>query len=129
MVEVENDFIKFYIEDGILFSEYKRMVSVNIEYSKEVIKLRNQISNNVNQYWCYDIRNLKSMDLESRNYADKYGQDNLFACAVIVNSLLTQFIFNVFLKMKKPNIPFKSFSTKEDAVAWLNELKIKNESN
>ena len=67
MAEVENDFIKFYLEDGILYSEYKSIVSVNIEYSKEVIKLRNQISNNMNQYWCYDIRNLKRMDLESRN--------------------------------------------------------------
>lgn len=124
---VENDFIRFEFLDGILISEYKIPTQINLEKSKSVIRLRHEISNNQNQYWCYDIRNLKSMDLESRKYADKHGQEFLNACAVIVNSPVTQFIFNVFLKIKTPNIPFKSFKDKKEAISWLNEIKSKNE--
>ncbi len=128
-MKVENEFMEFWIENDILFSRFKIKTYIDLEKSKTIIQLRNQISGEKYQYWCNEIKNVNGFSIEARNYANKFGQDNLFACAVIVNSLLTQFIFNVFLKMKKPNIPFKSFSTKEDAVAWLNELKIKNESN
>jgi hypothetical protein len=125
---MENEVIKYWFDAGILFSEYKGKVVGNYKTISSVIQLRNKISNNQNQYWCYDIRNLKSMDLESRKYADKYGQDFLYACAVIVNSPVTQFIFNVFLNLKSPKIPFKSFYNEEEAVDWLKKIKQENES-
>lgn len=125
---IENDFIKFEFIDEILFSEYKVPTQIDIDKSKSVINLRHEISNNQRQYWCYDIRNLKSMDLESRKYADKHGQEFLFACAVIVKSPVTQFIFNVFLNLKSPKIPFKSFYNEEEAVDWLKKIKQENES-
>jgi hypothetical protein len=123
---MENDIIKYWIEDGILYSSYKMPVDVTLENAKAIIELRHAISNNEKQYWCQDITNLKSFTKEGRDYADIHGQDFLYATAVIVNSHITMFIFNIFIKIKTPRIPFQAFKNKEAAVAWLKELKKKN---
>lgn len=128
MQVVENDIIKYWIDDGILFSEYKKPVNITLNDAKAVILLRHQISNNKNQYWCYDIAFLKSYSKETRDYADVHGQDMLYATAVIVNSHITMFLFNSFIKLKKPVIPTHVFKNKEKAVAWLKEMKKKNEN-
>lgn len=125
--EVENDFIKFMIEDGILFSQFKTTSIGTLEDIKAIINLRHEISAGEKQYWCYDFSGMKTFDKDARDYADKYGQDYLHACAVILNSHITKFIVNTFILLKKPAVPLKGFSKKEDAVNWLKELKKKNE--
>jgi hypothetical protein len=122
---MENDIIKYWIEDDILYSAYKMPVDITLENAKAVIELRHAISNNEKQYWCQDITNLKSFTKEGRDYADIHGQDFLYATAVIVNSHITMFIFNIFIKIKTPRIPFQAFKTKAAAVKWLKELKNK----
>lgn len=124
---VENEFMKFWVENGILYSVYKIPVDVDLEKAKESIALRHEISNNQKQYWCFDVAFLKNFSKESRDYADIYGQDFLYACAAILHSHLTKFMFNTYLKLKASKIPMKAFTKKEDAVAWLLEIKAKNE--
>ena len=96
MKTIENSDIRFWIEEGILFSEYKQPHEMNLENSKEIYELRRQISDGQDQYFCYDIGNLKSMTKEARDYGEIYGQDNLAASAIIVNSHITLFIYNTF---------------------------------
>ncbi len=127
MKELENETIRFWIENGILYSEYIKSSIGDYEVIKSVIDLRHEISNNEKQYWCYDIKDLTTMNKEARDYANIHGQDFLHGCAVIVNSHITKFIFNAFLMIKKPKIPFKAFNNKTNAVEWLKELKSKNE--
>lgn len=90
---IENDYIKYWIEDGILYSEYKKETAIVLELCR------------------------------------KYGQDFLYACAVIVNSHLTLFIYNIFVKTKTVRVPLKAFTKKEKAAEWLKETKIKIEKN
>lgn len=125
---MENSYIKFWFENGILFSEYKTSVELDNERMNEVIAMRHEISNEQHQYWCYNIHKVKSISKEARDYAEKNGQEYLHGCATVVNSSITKFIFNTFLKLKKPSIPFQVFNNKEDAVCWLKELKRKNET-
>ncbi|RVT73155.1 hypothetical protein EOD40_14955 [Flavobacterium sufflavum] len=127
MKEVENDFIKFWIEDGILFSQFKKITNGNLENIKAIIDLRHEISDGKKQYWCYDFNGIKSYEKDARDYADQYGQDYLYVCAVVLNSHITKFILNTFMMLKNPVVPLKGFTKKEDAVNWLNELKRKNE--
>ena len=123
---IENDDIKFWIEDDILYSEYKVSFNMNIENSKIIYELRRQISNGKDQYFCYDISNLKSMTKEARDYGEIHGQDNLAASSIIVNSHIALFLYNTFIKIKKVNIPVKAFINKKDAVKWLKEIKKTN---
>lgn len=126
-MKVENEFIEFWIEKEILFSQFKLKTDIDLEKSKPIIQLRHQISGDKSQYWCNDIKNIRSYSIEARNYAQIHGQDLLFASAVIVHSKINKLIFNVFLKLRTPKIPFKSFSNKEEAVVWLYQIKAENE--
>lgn len=124
---LENDFIQFWIEDdGILYSQFKKTAIGTKENIKTIIDLRHEISDGEKQYWCYDFNGIQSYDKEARDYADQYGQEYLHACAVILNSHITKFILNTFMKLKSTSVPLKGFTKKSEAVKWLNELKENN---
>lgn len=123
MEEVENDFVKFWIEDSILYSQFKKPIDGSVQNIKTIIDLRTEISDGKKQYWCYDFNGIRNYDKEARDYADKYGQENLQACAVILNSHITKFILNTFMMLKKPIVPLKGFTKKTEAINWLKELK------
>lgn len=127
MEELENDFIKFWIEKGILFSRFKKPTELNIDTIKETIAMREKISGGQKQYWLYDITNLKTVTKEARNYATKYGEDFIYANAVLVNSYISKFIYTSYLKLSKPDFPFLCYTKKEKAIDWLLEIKAKNE--
>jgi hypothetical protein len=124
--KIENEHIIFWIENGILFSEYKETFEMTLENSIEIYALRKEISNGQNQLFCYDISKLKSMTKEARDYGEIYGQNELTASSIIVNSHLTMFIYNAYLKLKNVKIPVKAFRTKEQAVEWLEHFKKNN---
>ncbi|WP_051590778.1 DUF7793 family protein [Flavobacterium daejeonense] len=122
---IKNEYIEFWQEDGILFSRFQGGVEVDVERMKEAVKLREEISSGVNQYWLYDITRVKFITKEARDYADQYGQNYLHAVAVLVNSHITKFIFNTYIKLKKPIMPFFVFTNKKKALGWLLEVKEK----
>jgi hypothetical protein len=125
--KIENEYIIYWKENDILFSSFKSSTVMTIDVIKTSIEMRHELSDNSKQYWCSDFTNLKSFNKDARDYAEIHGQEFLFATAVVVNSHITRFILNTFMKLKKANIPLKAFKTKEDAVSWLNELKRINE--
>lgn len=127
MIELENEFIRFWVVDGILHSKFKMEVNMDLDMIQKLIEVRHTISDNVNQYWCYDVEEVKGFPKECRDYVDIYGQDFLFASAVVINSHIQKFLFNTFLKLKKSKIPFQAFTNKEKAIQWLREIKAKNE--
>lgn len=126
---LENEFIRFWKSEGILYSEYKRPVKLDLNSGVEIIKLRHEISAGEKQYWCYDFKNIISMPSDTKEHAAKYGQEFLHATAVIVYNHLQKFIVNIFISLKKPTIPFMAFTDKEKAITWLRQQKNKNESN
>lgn len=126
MKKIENDFIKFWIEDDILYSQFKKPTIGTLENIKAIISLRHEVSAGEKQYWCYDFGGIKTFDKVARDYADKYGQDNLHACAVVLNSHITKFIVNTFMLLKNPVVPLRGFTKKSEAINWLNELKEMN---
>ncbi len=129
MNEIKNNYVRFWIEEGILFNKFSTQIELNSQIVKELIELRHELSDGVFQYWCYDFTEVTSMPKEGRDYADKYGQEFLHASAAIVKSRIQSFIINIFIGLKNPKILFKAFIEKEDAVEWLNRIKQKNELN
>lgn len=127
MEEIENEYVKYWFENGVLINELKKPVHITLEIMIGLIELRHQISNNKHQYWSMDGTKVLSVNKEARDYAAKYGQDFIYANAAIINSHLTKAIFNAFMILKKPEIPFLFFTKKEKAIEWLMEIKAKNE--
>ena len=127
MKKLSNDFVTFWQEDGLLFSEFKHDVILNLNVCSELIRLRHEISADEKQYWCYDFKRVISMPREGKEYAEQYGQDYLHASAAVVYNHLQKYIVNIFIAMKNPTVPFKAFTNKEKAILWLKEIKEKNE--
>ncbi|HTG66261.1 MAG TPA: hypothetical protein VL859_07795 [Flavobacterium sp.] len=123
---VKNDYIEFWLENGIMFSRFREGVEVDLERMKGVVRLREEISNGENQYWLYDLGNVKFITKEARDYADKYGQNYLKSVAVLVNSHITKYVYNTYIKLKKPIMPFLVFTNREKALEWLLEVKEKS---
>ncbi len=120
---IKNEYVEMWIENGILFSKFQKSIEIDIEKMKLLIGLREEISNGLNQYWMYDIGNLKNVTKEARDYADINGQNYLNAIAVIVSSHITKFIFSTYIKLNKPLKPCLVFKDKVKALEWLLELK------
>ena len=127
MKEIENDFMKFWIEDGILFSKYKKDRVLDLKTVVELIEMREKISVEENQYWLYDLTRVKNNTNEARYYVGEHGHNLLNACAIIVDSSVTKFMFKSYEKFKSPDFPFAAFTDKDEAVKWLSEIKAKNE--
>lgn len=123
---LSNHFVKFWIDNDILYNEFITPIELTRENVIEIIKLRHELCNGVSYYWCTSFHNIKSMPKDGRDYTDKYGQDFLHASAAVVSNIFEAFVVNIFIKLKRPKLPFKAFSCKEEAVAWLLELKAKN---
>jgi hypothetical protein len=127
--ELEDDLSKLWIDkDGILYSIFKKEIELNVPVCKQCIALRHEISGGEKQYWLYDFNNIKSMPSEGKDYADKYGQDFLHATAALVHNHLQKYIVNIFIAIKKPHVPFRAFTNKQDAKNWLLKHKKANES-
>ncbi|MFT6842981.1 MAG: hypothetical protein ACJASR_001754 [Psychroserpens sp.] len=124
---VENEYVKFWIDNGIMHSDFKEHTIIGIEKAKDIVQLRHEISANQKQYWCFNISLLKEYKKDARDYAEIHGQEFLYATALVLNSHITRFIFNTYMKLKKTEMPIQAFKSKEDAVSWLNELKRINE--
>lgn len=124
---VENEYARFWFENEVLINELKEPIEIDLKIMSKLIELRHEISNNTNQYWCMDGTKIVSLNKEARDYAEKYGQDFIDANAMIVNSHVTKFIFNMYVKLKSPDFPFQVFTDREKAVEWLLAIKSKNE--
>ncbi|MFA9189812.1 hypothetical protein AAGV28_00385 [Flavobacterium sp. FZUC8N2.13] len=127
METIENEYARFWFENGVLFSELKEPIEFDVKIVSNLIELRHKISNSTNQYWCMDGTKLVSLNKEARDYAEIHGQDFIYANAMIVNSHVTKFIFCMYVKLKSPGFPFQVFTNREKAVEWLLEIKSKNE--
>jgi hypothetical protein len=60
---------------------------------------------------------------EARQYASEEGRNFFIASAVISSSLPVKLMVNFFIKFYKPPVPFKMFSTEEEARKWLRTFK------
>jgi hypothetical protein len=125
---IENEFVKFWHKDGLMYSAFKGPVHLGPENAKRFIDLRHIISNDQYQYWVMDLRNLKSASKETHDYIGNNGNELLHASAIIVNTFLVKFIVEVYIRVKKPKIPVKIFNSKVNAVDWLMEIKDKQKN-
>ncbi len=127
MKEIENDTVQVWFEEGIVFLKFQKDTVLNLEAIKQTIELGENFSVEEKQYVVCDITNVKSATSEAREYGSKHGQNGIYACAVLVNSYFTKFLFTSYIKFSKPDFPFAVFISKEKAVKWLLEIKAKNE--
>jgi hypothetical protein len=126
MREASNNYIKYWMEDGIMHSIFLHDIQLDLDLCIALINFRQEFSEGEKQYWLYDLDKLQTMTKDAKDFAAKYGDNYLHAAAIIVHSHLQKFIINTYIIVKKPNVKTRIFTDKIKAKNWLLELKAKN---
>ncbi|MBN2613980.1 MAG: hypothetical protein JXB00_20655 [Bacteroidales bacterium] len=68
-----------------------------------------------------DIRNMMFIDSKTRSYAAAQYRPHVAATAIIVESKISSYFANLYLKFSQPKSPTRLFTKEEDALNWLTE--------
>lgn len=120
--EVQNDYAIFKVEQGIMHFTYKNGVELDLTAAMEVVSDRIKAQGNESFKVICDIRGLKSVNKEARDYLAKQGSQQVDAVALIVGSPARKVMSNFYLAVNKPDVPTKLFISHQEAMEFLQNL-------
>jgi hypothetical protein len=68
-----------------------------------------------------DIRNMLFIDSKTRAYAAAQYRPHVAGTAIIIDSKISSYFANIYLKFSQPKVPTRLFTNEEEAVKWLKE--------
>lgn len=123
----EDEFSSMWIEDGIGYQVYKKDLVINLDIAKRMVEKRIEAFEGIARPVCVDVRNLLTIDAESRKYfASKEAGQLILAGAIYLNNPITRWVGNVFMLVDKPLTPAKLFTDKNKALEWLQQYRTYN---
>lgn len=66
-----------------------------------------------------DIRDMVFIDSKTRQKAASEFRPHVAGQAILIDSKISSYFANIFLKFSKPKVPTKLFTNEEDAIKWL----------
>jgi hypothetical protein len=66
-----------------------------------------------------DIRDMMFIDSKTRTYAADQYRPHVAATAIVVESRMSSYFANLYLKFSKPKIPTRLFTKVDEAERWL----------
>ena len=110
-------------EDGIVRSvPCAKVVTLvlTLADAKETFSAILKVSKGRKRPYLSDIRKIKSVDRESREYfASEEVANAISAIAMLIGSPVSRIIGNFFLGLNKPSYPIKLFTSESEAIEWL----------
>lgn len=112
-------------DDGILQIRFFKGTTVTLEKIKEYYRVSNDLLGGKKALVLIDA----SEDYTVTDEAKAYGQTeeatkNRIAIAYVTGSVANRIMFNLYLKIYKPKVPLKMFTSKEAALKWLNSFYV-----
>lgn len=83
----------------------------------------------VGDTWCQDrlcanlvdIRDMLFIDSKTRAYAAAQYRAHVAGQAILIDSRVSSYFANIFLKFSQPKVPTRLFTNEQEAVKWLKE--------
>jgi hypothetical protein len=123
MEQIENEYVKLWIDDGVMYGEYKSDVVIDLHAAKKVAEDRMKLANGVSAPFLGYLDGMSSVTKEARDYFSKNeGVKYMKKLALITTSPISRILGNFWLQISRPTVPTKLFATKEDALKWLKEV-------
>ena len=69
-----------------------------------------------------DIRDMLFIDSKTRAYAAAQYRPHVAGTAIIIDSRISSYFANIYLKFSQPKVPTRLFTKEDEAVNWLQEL-------
>ncbi len=122
----EIDTPKIYLalrKDGIGYVYFKDHTELNIELQMELLKWYDELNDKNLLPFIIEAGEGVSITKEARDNAILIEDISAIkASAVVVNNLAYKMIANFYLNFNKPKRPYKVFSKREEAIAWLKQF-------
>lgn len=120
---VENNFAKFYTQDGYLYFIYKPNIHIDLAAAKQIVSDRLKAQGGKPyRVICY-IQGIRDMEKDARDYLAKEGSRDVIAVGLIAESTAQKLMTNFYLAVSRPTVPTKMFSTEEEAKAFLTKYE------
>jgi hypothetical protein len=116
---VENNHVKFWIEDDVLHGYYKKDCILSLKAAKEVVALRLALQKGKTYKGLVYITHVKVVGEDAKQFLAKEGYEGVEKAALVSSSVFMTILGNIFISFNKPIRPTRLFSNKEDAVKWL----------
>jgi hypothetical protein len=120
---IEDEYLKAWIEDDILYGEYSLNLEMTLDIAMETVKIRHNLAGKKPYPVIIDLHNLKSITKEARDFLAKgKAVESVIAIALISRTNLHKIIGNLYLTFSKPSVPTKLFNNKNEAIAWIKQF-------
>lgn len=91
----------------------------------------------VGDTWCQerlcanliDIRDMMFVDSKTRAYAAAQYRPHVAGTAILMDSKISSYFANIFLKFSQPKVPTRLFTNEQEAIKWLHEQMRKRVEN
>ncbi|MDP2161557.1 MAG: hypothetical protein Q8K02_13815 [Flavobacterium sp.] len=118
----ENEYALFWVEDGILFFEYKPEVILTLDVAQRIVADRIRFQNEKSYPVLCDIRGIIDTDKSGRDYLAQSGSLLTKAVGLLVHQKVSLTISNFYLHISKPTVPTQVFTSKEAGIIYLKQF-------
>ena len=66
-----------------------------------------------------DMRDVSFIDSQARSHAAAQYRSHVAGQAILIESRISSYFANLFLKFSKPKVPTRLFTVEEEAIVWL----------
>lgn len=74
-----------------------------------------------------DVRKVGFIDSKSRSYAAAQYREHVAGTAILIESKISSYFANLYLKFSQPKTPTRLFTDEDEAVKWLKEQMLKHQ--
>ena len=119
----DNEFISWFIQDGILYLDVKETNIFDLNMAKICAKDLQKFTKNTPYPCLMNVLKINGISKEARDYFAKEGDSHIMANAMLITSPIMKMISNFYIMVNNPRKPTKLFTDKEEAIEWLNHFK------
>ena len=118
---VETPYVKIWKDGDMLCCVFANKLDIDLEIAKHCVEARIMFSEGVSYPCLIDMKDVRSATKAAREYMAAEGAMYMKAGALLIGSVLTRTIGNIFLSINKPEVPAKLFTDEKEAKEWLKQ--------
>ena len=119
-----NEYMDFFIEDGILMGIPKKKFHITMDVVIQLYESRLEVCNGKEYPTLIFIDSVEYVNKELRDFHENVSSVvGATAWAFVTPEKISQILINLYLSAMKIPVPTKYFSNKEEALKWLEKFK------
>jgi len=119
---MKTQYLSMWMDNGFLCCRYATDLHLSLDVAKACVEARIFFARGLAYPLLIDMKGIKSTTREARLYMASVGATLVKGAALITGSAVNRTIGNIFLKIDRPPVPLKLFTSEEKARHWLSQF-------